>query len=198
MTVLQQLQQQWQQSREQIVANPRLGWGLWCIILMALLYANFLLSDNRTALATELSSLYIDKQDALSLSQGADWPGRFTEAELALKEQAVRFGTADSEALARAEMQASLGQMIKQYHIERGRVEVSAAAKQDSTLGLVPLQMQLTGRTTGDQLLALLAELEQGSLYYRIDNLMVVQGPKSLDVNLTLQATAWYHPWKQS
>lgn len=197
MKVSQQLQQQWQQSRQQIAANPRLGWGLWCIGLLALLYANFLMSDQRALLGTELRSLYLDQQDAISLSQDADWPARLAQAQQALEQQAARFGTADSEALARAEMQASLGQLLQRHQIERGRVDVSAAAKADANTGLVPLQVQITGRPAGDQLLALLAELEQGPLYYRIDNVTATQGPRNRYVSFTLLATAWYHPWGQ-
>lgn len=192
MSLTQQLQQQWQQSRQQIAANPRLAWGLWCIGLLALFYANLLLSDQRTLLRSDLNSLYLQQQDAVDLSKNADWSQRLSQAEQALKQQASRFGQAESAALARAEVQAALGRQLKQHHIERGRVEVSAAPAVNADTGLVALQVQLTGQAKGDQLLTLLAEIEQGQPYYRVDSLTTTRSPRSQHLNLTLLATVWY------
>lgn len=197
-TLLTSLQQQWQQSRAQLAANPRLAWGLWCILLLALLYTNLLLSDQRSQLTTQLVGLHLEQQDAAQLNQGISWAEREQQTQQALKEQANRFGQADSESLARAEVQAKLGELARQNGVERSRVEVSAAPQADADSSLVPLQVQLNGRLTGDQLLTLLAELEQNTPYYRIESLVTTQGPRSNTLNLDLLATVWYRPWEAS
>lgn len=196
MTLLTPLRRQWQQSRAQLAANPRLVWGLWVIALLALLYANLWLSDERALQTTRLDGLYLEQQDATGLMQNADWPQRLEQAQAALAQQDERFGRAGSEALARADVQAALGSLLQRLDIARGRVEVSAAARPDATTGLVPLQVQISGQPKGDQLLALLAELEQGRPFYRIDSLTSTRGNRNAYVSLSLLATVWYHPWE--
>lgn len=198
MTLLAPLREQWQQSRAQLAANPRLGWGLWAIALLGLLYANLWLSDQRALQTTRLDGLYLEWQDAASLAGNADWPARLQQAQQALAQQASRFGSAGSEALARAEVQAALGELMQSLNIAQGRVEVSAAPRPHAASGLMPLQVQITGRPKGDQLLALLHRLESGTPFYRIDSLTTTRGPRSQFISLNLLATVWYQPWEST
>lgn len=198
MTLFAPLRQQWQQSRAQLAANPRLGWGLWAIALLGLVYANLWLSDQRAVQSTRLDGLYLEWQDAAELAGNADWPARRQQVQQALAQQGSRFGKAGSEALARAEVQATLGALLQQLEIDRGRVEVSAAARPDAATGLVPLQVQLSGRPSGDQLLELLAGLEQGTPRYRIEQLNITQSKRNRYVTVSLLATVWYQPWEST
>lgn len=207
MTLGQQLRYHWQQSREQLRANPRLGWGIWCLLLILLLYVNLVMRDNRELLTLDLQSL---QQRAAELNMNAappnsadsaqenpqDWLSRLSEAKAALAEQDVFFGDADNEALARADVQANVNSLLVASGLERSRIEVSAAPAIHPATGLIPLQLKVSGQARGEQLLTLLGGLEHAKPSYSINSLTVSQSVNSKQVNYNLLATVWFHPFE--
>lgn len=195
------LQHHWQQTREQLAANPRLGWGLWCLLLIALLYLNLVLSDSRDTLSLDLYSL---QQRAAELGVGADisatdsndWSTRLTQAKATLSEQAIYFGEAESEALARADIQAHVNSLLVATGLERSRIEVSTASAIAPHTGLVPLQLKVSGGARGEQLLTLLGGLEHAKPSYTITSLNAMQGLNAEQLSYSLMATVWYQPFE--
>ena len=216
MTLTQQLQHQWQQSRQQLAANPRLGWGLWCLVIILLLYANLVLRDNRDERALDLYSLQQRaaelgvvpvQQSALIAAQAgaetesepeSDWPARLAQANAALTKQEVYFGQAESEALARADVQASVNSLLVASGLERSLIEVSTAPAANASSGLVPLQLKISGQARGDQLLTLLGGLEHTKPSYAITSLNALQSINSEHLNYSLLATVWYQPFEST
>lgn len=268
------LQQQWQQSREQIAANPRLGWGLWCLLLLALLYVNLVLRDSRDSLSLDLYTLQqravelgveldpkasaqpkvkadvkpiassgvdsaaqsvteseqvvastpsaeaelalntqpnSDANSGLSNESNSpssrapntetndeqdDWPARLAQAKAALAKQEAYFGQADSEALARADVQANVNSLLVAIGLERSRIEVSAAPAINESTGLVPLQLKVSGQASGDQLLTLLGGLEHAKPSYTISSLNALQGENVTQLSYSILATVWYQPFE--
>lgn len=210
MSVKLQLQAQWQRSREQLASNPRLSWGLWGVLLIALLYVNLVLQDNRD---TQTLNLYSLQQRAAELGisnvsvttnadqeqatdKNSNWLARLSMAEAALKEQSERFGEADSEALARADVQANINSLLVASGLKRTRIEVSAAPAPDLVTGLIPLQLKVNGQARGDQLLTLLGGLEHATPQYIITSLNVTQANRATQVSYQVLATVWYHPFE--
>ncbi|MGB5855878.1 MAG: hypothetical protein WBH20_11550 [Oceanisphaera sp.] len=207
----QQVRQQVQQSREQLTANPRLGWGLWCLLLIALLYVNLVLRDSRDSLTLNLYSLQ-QRAAELGVGQGviaenspstngdqnveSSWPERLAQAKAALTAQETFFGQADSEALARADVQANVNSLLLATGLKRSRIEVSAAPQVNLATGLVPLQLKVSGQARGEQLLTLLGGLEYTKPSYSISSLNAIQGQNSEWVNYSLLATVWYQPFE--
>ena len=189
------LQSEWAKTRAQLDANPRLRLGVLAIPLIALFYLNLLLADVRSEQHDAIASVHEELLDARQLADQNEWIERLDQARAQLDEQAQRrFGTADSEAFARADIQANAQALLAQQNLEQIRIEVSTAGKADPATGLIPLQLRLAGNAQGEQLYALIAAMEAGTPGYRIDNLNV-QAQRGSHLVFSLIASVWYLPW---
>lgn len=189
------LQREWAQAREQLDANPRLRLGVLAIPLILLLYLNLLLADARSEQQQTITDLQEQLLDANQLAGQDEWVERLDQVRARLEEQAERhFGKGDSEAFARADIQASAQALLAEQHLEQIRIEVSTAGKADPATGLIPLQLRLAGNAQGEQLYALIAAMETGKPTYRIDNLNV-QAQRDSHLVFSLIGTVWYRPW---
>jgi hypothetical protein len=188
-------QQEWHKARGQLAENPRLRLGLSAIPLIALFYLNLLLGDERSEQHAAIASLHHELRDAQQLATQSEWTSRLEQARSELdKQQHAYFGSADSEALARADIQTYAKVQLEAQHLQQIRIEVSTAGKSDPQTQLVPLQLQLAGTAQGTQLYALISALESGTPRYRIDTLNV-QSQSGQSLLFTLIASAWYAPW---
>ncbi len=192
------LQREWANTRAQLDANPRLLIGVLAIPLIVLLYLNLLLSDTRNQQHEVIAGTHQELLDARQLANQNEWLERLEQARAQLDEQAQRrFGSADSEAFARADIQANAQNLLAQQQLEQIRIEVSTAGKADPVTGLIPLQLRLAGNAQGAQLYALIAAMEAAKPSYRIDNLNV-QAQRDSHLVFSLIASAWYLPWSSS
>lgn len=192
------LQREWANSRAQLDANPRLRLGVLVIPLIALLYLNLLLSDARSEQHQVITDLQEQLVDASQLAEQDAWLERLDQARAQLDAQAARqFGKADSEAFARADIQASAQALLAEQNLEQIRIEVSTAGKADASSALIPLQLRLAGNAQGEQLYALIAAMEAAQPGYRIDTLNV-QAQRDSHLVFSLVATVWYLPWSDA
>lgn len=188
-------QQEWAKARAQLEANPRLRLGVYAIPLIALLYLNLLLSDSRSELHGAMDHLQEELLDARQLAGQDQWVERLDQARAQLEAQRKQhFGKAESEAFARADIQANAQNLLKQQSLQQIRIEVSTAGKADSDTQLIPLQLRLAGNAQGEQLYKLIVALETGSPSYRIDSLSV-QAQEGKHLVFSLIASVWYAPW---
>ncbi len=187
------LQRELATARDQLEANPRLRLGVLAIPLIALLYLNLILADARSE-----QHAACQREGGTGIAQLAaqdEWVARLDEIRTALDQQAERhFGSADSEAFARADIQANAQALLAAQNLEQIRIEVSTAGKIDNATGLVPLQLRLAGNAQGEQLYALIAAMETGQPTYRIDSLNV-QAQRESHLIFSLIGTVWYRPW---
>tara|TARA_A100001518_G_scaffold4242_1_gene5940 strand:- start:101 stop:694 length:594 start_codon:yes stop_codon:yes gene_type:complete len=192
------LQREWAQARDQLEANPRLRLGVLAIPLILLFYLNLLLVDARSEQQQAIGDLQKQLLDASQLAGQDEWVERLDQARAQLDKQAERhFGSADSEAFARADIQASAQALLAEQNLEQIRIEVSTAGKTDAATGLIPLQLRLAGNAQGEQLYALIAAMETGKPTYRIDNLNV-QAQRDSHLVFSLIGTVWYRPWSSA
>ncbi len=190
------LLREWSKTREQLGANPRLRWGVLAIPLIALLYLNLLVSDLRHEERAAIGELQQQLAEARQLAEQDEWVERLEQVRARLDEQLSRhFGRAESEAFARADIQAGAQALLAAQSLDKIRIEVSTAGKPESTTGLIPLQLRLAGNAQGEQLYALIASLESGKPSYRIDNLNV-QSQRGQHLVFSLVASVWYQPWE--
>ncbi len=188
------LQPHWQQARQQWQANTRLQWGAWLIIIILFLWGNLLCQEQRQQLSEQLQELYWQQQDQQSLLQGDSWQQRLTQARAANKALDKHFGIAPNEALARAEVQSRVAALFTQFAVDQPQVEVSKSPQQLDQSGLVPLQLRVTGRTNGNGVVSLVNELEQHPPQL-IVTALTVNNQMNNQLNFTLLATVWYHPF---
>lgn len=189
------LQQEITKARTQLEGNPRLRLGVLSIPLIILLYLNLLLSDERATQRTSTDELHQELLDARQLAEQDEWLERQTQARSQLEQQATRhFGRAESEALARADIQANTQSLLAQQQLQQIRIEVSTAGQPDAATQLIPLQLRLSGNAQGEQLFNLITTLEGASPGYRIDSLNV-NAQRNSHLVFSLIASVWYEPW---
>lgn len=182
-------------ATQQLEDNPRLRLGVLSIPLIMLLYLNLLISDERAAQHNSTSELRQELLDARQLAEQDEWLERHTQARSRLNQQAKQhFGRAESEALARADIQANSQSLLAQQQLQQIRIEVSTAGQPDAVTQLIPLQLRLSGNAQGEQLFNLITQLENASPSYRIDSLNVNNQLNSHLV-FSLIASVWYEPW---
>jgi len=192
------LQRELTTARDQLEANPRLRLGVLAIPLIALLYLNLILADARSEQHAAIAEVQDQLIDTTQLAAQDEWVARLDEIRTALDQQAERhFGSADSEAFARADIQANAQALLAAQNLEQIRIEVSTAGKADPATGLIPLQLRLAGNAQGEQLYALITAMETGKPTYRIDNLNV-QAQRDSHLVFSLIGTAWYRPWSSA
>lgn len=190
------LLREWSKTREQLDANPRLRWGVLAIPLIGLLYLNLVVSDARYEERAAIGELQQQLAEARQLAEQDEWVERLEQVRARLDEQLSRhFGRAESEAFARADIQAGAQALLAAQSLDKIRIEVSTAGKPESTTGLIPLQLRLAGNAQGEQLYALIVSLESGKPSYRIDNLNV-QSQRGQHLVFSLVASVWYQPWE--
>lgn len=189
------LRQEIAKARIQLEGNSRLRLGVLSIPLIILLYLNLLLSDERAAQRTSTSELHQELLDARQLAEQDEWLERQAQARNKLEQQATRhFGRAESEALARADIQANTQNLLAQQQLQQIRIEVSTAGQPDTVTQLIPLQLRLSGNAQGEQLFNLIAKMEDTSPGYRIDSLNV-NAQRNSHLVFSLIASVWYEPW---
>lgn len=189
------LEREWHNTRTQLAANPRLRLGVLAIPLIALLYLNLLLADQRSDLHANIAAQQEELTLARQLAGQDEWIERLEQARALLGSQAERhFGTADSEAFARADIQAGAQALLAAQRLQQIRIEVSTAGNADPDSGLVPLQLRLAGNAQGEQLYQLIAAMEAASPTYRIDSLNV-NAQRDSHLVFSLIASVWYQPW---
>lgn len=188
-------QQQLSQARQQLADNPRLRVGLFAIPLIVLLYFNLVLSDSRAEQVAAIASANQELLDARQLASQHEWLERLDQAREQLEQQRQnKFGKADSEAFARADIQANAKTALEHQNLQKVRIEVSTAGKVDPVSQLIPLQLRLLGSAQGAQLFSLIVELESSTPKYRIDSVNA-QSQNGESLAFTLIATVWYSPW---
>jgi len=189
------LRREWNKTREQLDANPRLRWGVLAIPLIGLLYLNLVVSDARHEALEALGELQYQLAEASQLAGQDEWVNRLEQVRARLDKQLARhFGKAESEAFARADIQASAQALLSSQNLEKIRIEVSTAGKPSPSTDLIPLQVRLAGNAQGEQLYSLIASLESAKPSYRIDNLSV-QAQRGQHLVFSLVASVWYQPW---
>lgn len=191
------LQQELHSIRQQWQGNPRLRYALVSIPLIALLHLNLVLHDARSEQHQENRELQNALQDARQLAKQDHWLDYLQAAREHLDQQASQyFANAESEAYARADIQAAIQALLDQHRLEQIRIEVSSAGTPTPATGLVALQIQLSGNAKGKQLYSLLAAMESANPRFRIDSLNInTQADSHLVFNLI--ASVWFTPWSQ-
>lgn len=186
---------EWAKTRAQLQENPRLRLGALAIPLIGLFYLNLLLADSRSERIDQVAQLQEQLLDAERLAGQDYWTERLDQARERLDEQRKsHFGSAESEAFARADIQASARQLIDAQRLEKIGIEVSTARQPDPQTGLIALQLRLTGNAQGEQLFNLVAALENAKPTYRIDALNV-NAQRDQYLTFSLIASVWYTPW---
>lgn len=192
------LQLQWRQlvaeSKEQWDTNSRVRYGTMVIGLISLLWLNLVMSD----LLTDLQSHEVSALNQLAeYQQGSgkeSWPERLEQVRKELDATSRHFGRAQSEALARADLQSRIAALLKENGLAQGQIEVSSAPSADAVMALTPLQLRINGRAKALGLLKVINQLERTDPVLRVENL-TISNQVGDELIYNLIATVWFHPF---
>ena len=192
------LQQQWHQlvaeSKEQWDANARVRYGTVAIGLISLLWLNLVMSDLRTDLQSREASALNQLVEYQQSSGQESWPERLAQVRQELDATSRHFGRAQSEALARADLQSRIAALLKENGLAQGQIEVSSAPSADAATALTPLQLRINGRAKALGLLKVINQLERTDPVLRIENL-TISNQIGDELIYNFIATVWFHPF---
>lgn len=192
------LQQQWHQlvaeSKEQWDANARVRYGTVAIGLISLLWLNLVMSDLRTDLQSREASALNQLVEYQQSSGKESWPERLAQVRQELDATSRHFGRAQSEALARADLQSRIAALLKENGLTQGQIEVSSAPASDAATALTPLQLRISGRAKALGLLKVINRLERADPVLRVENL-TISNQVGDELIYNLIATVWFHPF---
>lgn len=192
------LQQQWRQllaeSKEQWDANARVRYGTVAIGLIFLLWLNLVMSDLRADLQSREASALNQLAEYQQSSSTESWPERLEQVRKELDATSRHFGRAQSEALARADLQSRIAALLKENGLAQGQIEVSSAPSADAATALTPLQLRINGRAKALGLLKVINQLERTDPVLRVENL-TISNQVGDELIYNLIATVWFHPF---
>ncbi|MCJ8213463.1 GspMb/PilO family protein [Aeromonas veronii] len=192
------LQQQWRQlvaeSKEQWDTNSRVRYGTMAIGLISLLWLNLVMSDLRTDLQSHEASALNQLAEYQQSFGKESWPERLEQVRKELDATSRHFGRAQSEALARADLQSRIAALLKENGLAQGQIEVSSAPSADAATALTPLQLRINGRAKALGLLKVINQLERTAPVLRVENL-TISNQVGDELIYNLIATVWFHPF---
>ena len=192
------LQLQWRQlvaeSKEQWDTNSRVRYGTMVIGLISLLWLNLVMSDLRTDLQSHEVSALNQLAEYQQGSGKESWPERLEQVRKELDATSRHFGRAQSEALARADLQSRIAALLKENGLAQGQIEVSSAPSADAVTALTPLQLRINGRAKALGLLKVINQLERSNPVLRVENL-TISNQVGDELIYNLIATVWFHPF---
>ncbi|HHQ4740322.1 GspMb/PilO family protein [Aeromonas veronii] len=192
------LQLQWRQlvaeSKEQWDTNSRVRYGTMVIGLISLLWLNLVMSDLRTDLQSHEVSALNQLAEYQQGSGKESWPERLEQVRKELDATSRHFGRAQSEALARADLQSRIAALLKENGLAQGQIEVSSAPSADAVMALTPLQLRINGRAKALGLLKVINQLERTDPVLRVENL-TISNQVGDELIYNLIATVWFHPF---
>ncbi|MFM4835368.1 GspMb/PilO family protein [Aeromonas veronii] len=192
------LQLQWRQlvaeSKEQWDTNSRVRYGTMVIGLISLLWLNLVMSDLRTDLQSHEASALNQLAEYQQSSGNESWPERLEQVRKELDSTSLHFGRAQSEALARADLQSRIAALLKENGLAQGQIEVSSAPSADAVMALTPLQLRINGRAKALGLLKVINQLERTDPVLRVENL-TISNQVGDELIYNLIATVWFHPF---
>ena len=192
------LQLQWRQlvaeSKEQWDTNSRVRYGTMVIGLISLLWLNLVMSDLRTDLQSHEVSALNQLAEYQQGSGKESWPERLEQVRKELDATFRHFGRAQSEALARADLQSRIAALLKENGLAQGQIEVSSAPSADAVMALTPLQLRINGRAKALGLLKVINQLERTDPVLRVENL-TISNQVGDELIYNLIATVWFHPF---
>lgn len=194
MSLQQQLRQLLAESKEQWHTNARVRYGTLAIGLIFLLWLNLVMSDLRADLLSREASALNQLAEYQQSSGKESWPDRLAQVRQGLDATAHHFGRAQSEALARADLQSRIAALLKENGLAQGQIEVSSAPASDAATALTPLQLRISGRAKALGLLKVINRLERADPVLRVENL-TISNQVGDELIYNLIATVWFHPF---
>ena len=194
MSLLQQWRQLLAESKEQWDTNARVRYGTLAIGLIFLLWLNLVMSDLRADLQSREASALNQLAEYQQSSGKESWPDRRAQVRQGLDATSRHFGRAQSEALARADLQSRIAALLKENGLAQGQIEVSSAPAADAATALTPLQLRISGRAKALGLLKVINQLERTDPVLRVENL-TISNQVGDELIYNLIATVWFHPF---
>lgn len=122
--IKQQLQQQWQQVKDQAAANPRLRVSLWAIAALLLAYPLLILSDYHDELSRELERELQREAKIIRTASEEQWLTRAEGTQTVYEKLQARLWQAPSTGIAKATLQQTLNEWSQQYALKRFQVRL--------------------------------------------------------------------------
>lgn len=159
----------WLKFNEQLQANQRLRWMMWCIIYIFIFYFSLVLNDwrqehNQTVTQLQRTSFKLDQ-----LKHQTQWPERWEKEKVAGEALRGKLWETQSESLAEADLQNYLRKLMTDHNAQNYRPRLAPTEK-----------VEIGGRS----LIKVAAEVTGAVAVNQIDHFMkaLADNPKTLEI----------------
>ena len=179
--------QAWRRASTELAANPRLRFGVWLLLALALL-SQVLLQAGRVQAAHADYSAADRLQRATALLGRQDWPELLAAERAANAKIDALLWRADTEGIAQARLQAVLGDVLGKIGLDNALVRSGVSQPLAELQDVWRVQMRVSGNCEPAVALRLLHEIARHPRRLVVDRLDLVRA----NSRLTLLVSAYF------
>lgn len=180
--------QAWRRASTELAANPRLRFGVWLLLALALLSQVLLQAGRVQAAHADYRAADDRLQRATTLLDRQDWPELLAAERAANAKIGALLWQADTEGIAQARLQAVLGDMLGKIGLENALVRSGVSQPLAELPDVWRVQMRISGSCEPAVALRLLHEIAKHPRRLVVDRLDLVRA----NSRLTLLVSAYF------
>ena len=178
--------QQFKQFQLELSANQRLRWGVFLILVIAIVYIVLVLDDERTALMSSYNQLARERTELTSLEPENIWNERVLSEQGALEQSSKVVWRALSEAQARAGLQSHLSALADNTGIKNFKLRVGSFQLHPTIDKVSTVRFEIEGAYLDDKMLDFINALESNMPVYKIDRLSLITARQQNQLSMTV------------
>jgi len=182
------LMQQLAQFKMEIGENQRLRWGLFLIAAISGLYITLVLDDFQMELRAEYDNLVRQQGEIATLEPEKVWYDRAIREETELNKKEGAVWRAESEALARVNMQSKISNFAQQANLQKFNLKVGSFQPHAKLAGISVIRFELDAAYTDDNMLDFVNALESNMPLFNVARLVLRQGTQRSRVTMVIYA----------
>lgn len=145
--------------RAEIQKSQRLAWALAALVVILWVQLTLSLDSAIADRTAKLAELKLEARRFTEVANDPQWPARQAEAEAGLQNSRQRLWVAESEGIARADLQEWLNRTARELGLGRPQVRGERELGLQAAPGLTPIAAQLSADFTPQSLTELLARI---------------------------------------
>lgn len=175
--------------KDEVLANDRLRYGLWTVLLIVLLYISLVMGDAMATVEEEYVVALTRLDDVSSVATQKQWSARADLTAELVAELSSRLWQSSSEGHAAATFRTWLDKQLATVQLSGVKVQMLPVEPRSGPLGLWKVSARLRGNMAVSPLQRFLFLCENNTELVVIDSVTIRNGSRK---NLDAVVTAWF------
>ncbi len=180
------LQRQYLHFKQDFLANQRLRLGIFVIAVLALIYLFLVLDDMQDVLLADFHKLSSQQHELISLEPHDVWQQRVSEQAVHLEKNQIAIWQADSEGLARANLQSRITQYAEMSDLRSFNMRVGSFQPHGDLEGVETVILELDAAYVSDRVLDFINALESSTPLLKIERISIRNGTRNNRAKITI------------